>query len=76
MVMECFMTEDEFMQRAKDSLERLNKMDVAMDTIRAKLSESKREWVGLTDDEINEAWDSNLSFARAIEAKLKEKNNG
>ena len=70
------MTEDEFMQRAKDSLERLNKMDVAMDTIRAKLSESKREWVGLTDDEINEAWDSNLSFARAIEAKLKEKNNG
>jgi len=35
---------------------------------------TKKEWVGLTDDEINAAWDSNLSFARAIEAKLKEKN--
>jgi hypothetical protein len=35
---------------------------------------TKKEWVGLTDEEINAAWDSNLSFARAIEAKLKEKN--
>jgi len=35
---------------------------------------TKKEWVGLTDDEINAAWDSNLSFAKAIEAKLKEKN--
>jgi hypothetical protein len=34
----------------------------------------QRKWVGLTDEEINAAWDSNLSFARAIEAKLKEKN--
>jgi uncharacterized protein YoaH (UPF0181 family) len=36
----------------------------------------QHEWVGLTDDEINAAWGNNLSFARAIEAKLKEKNNG
>jgi len=41
----------------------------------------KREWVGLTDEEVDEfAMDesglpnSHLEFARAIEAKLKEKN--
>ena len=40
----------------------------------------KHEWVGLTDEEIREAFhplhDTGLQFARAIEAKLKEKNNG
>ena len=45
---------------------------------------SKREWVGLTDEEIDEideiTWDSEYQlwgihdFARALEAKLKEKN--
>ena len=42
----------------------------------------QREWVGLTDDEIEDAGKQNVegarmlpySFARAIEAKLKEKN--
>ena len=47
----------------------------------------KREWQGLTDEEIqdlsylsqkidegNAAWFDRLGFARAIEAKLKEKN--
>ena len=37
----------------------------------------KREWVGLTDDEIWTLHDSYLNpveFARAIEAKLREKN--
>jgi hypothetical protein len=39
----------------------------------------KREWVGLTDDEID-TWnivghESLREFVRAIEAKLKEKNN-
>ena len=42
----------------------------------------KREWVGLTDDEVNSvryqrdwtaAW-TDATFARAIEAKLREKN--
>jgi hypothetical protein len=50
---------------------------------------SKREWQGLTDDEIddlshlsqkidqsNETWFDRLGFARAIEAKLKGKNHG
>ena len=40
----------------------------------------RREWVGLTEDEIWQAWlgpkDSAVDFARAIEDKLKEKNNG
>ena len=49
----------------------------------------KREWVGLTDDEIddlshlsqkidqsNETWFDRLGFARAIEDKLKGKNHG
>lgn len=39
-----------------------------------------REWVGLTDEEIEQAWEdaspyyNETDFARAIEAKLKEKN--
>jgi len=49
----------------------------------------KREWVGLTDEEISNLWSWSMTreaeltattqqhaFARAIEAKLKEKNNG
>jgi hypothetical protein len=41
--------------------------------------EPKREWVGLTDDEIYEAVENSNSvlvkdMARSIEAKLKEKN--
>ena len=46
----------------------------------------KREWVGLTDDEVSEiigneigfnaCWGPEEDFAKAIEAKLKEKNNG
>jgi len=39
----------------------------------------RREWVGLTDDEIWQEWsspkDSAIDFARTIEAKLKEKNS-
>jgi hypothetical protein len=39
----------------------------------------KREWVGLTDEEMHECWDSHLTplgmkHARMIEAKLKQKN--
>ena len=39
----------------------------------------KREWVGLTDKEIGviyrAGWSNNMDFARALEARLKEKNN-
>lgn len=38
----------------------------------------KREWTNLTDEEIGRiykaGWSNNQEFARAIEAKLKEKN--
>jgi hypothetical protein len=72
--------EDEFMtHKIRKEHERLNsfthmtgKFDLALYT-----TASKREWVALTDeDEI--PWDGvdAKSFARAIEAKLKEKNNG
>jgi hypothetical protein len=44
----------------------------------AALKTSK--WVGLTEAEIGElyrgGWANNLDFARAVEAKLKEKNCG
>ncbi len=48
-------------------------------------AQPKREWVGLTDEEIDELADQHPAylgsvyphaFARAIEAKLKEKNHG
>ena len=37
-----------------------------------------REWVGLTDEEMQEIWDNRgwyVNTFKAIEAKLKEKNN-
>jgi hypothetical protein len=39
----------------------------------------QRTWAGLTDEEIDkthetQVWDARRSYARAIEAKLKEKN--
>jgi len=50
------------------------------DELRQKLEQTeKREWVGLTDEEIwAEGADNVLDvyFARDIEAKLKEKNHG
>ena len=38
----------------------------------------KREWVGLTDDEIMEPWpfENRIAFARWLESKIKEKNTG
>jgi hypothetical protein len=36
----------------------------------------KREWIGLTDEEIVACGWCDLRFARAIEAKLRERNNG
>ena len=46
----------------------------------------RHQWVGLTDEEVskiiddeigfNSCWGPEEQFARAIEAKLKEKNNG
>jgi hypothetical protein len=53
------------------------------ENLRKALAQPKREWVGLTEDEAIELlpvgdWEieSTLDFAKAIEAKLKEKNRG
>jgi hypothetical protein len=44
------------------------------------IQDYKREWVGLTDDELADLWYKEsldwMEFARAHEAALKEKNNG
>ena len=53
--------------------------------LRQALAQPKREWVGLTDEELEplcDLWKVSYGsvyvdeFARAIEAKLKEKNSG
>ena len=50
-----------------------------IEALRQALAEPKREWVGLTDEEIDAAVKScntldTYKYFRAIEAKLKEKN--
>lgn len=47
------------------------------------IEKGKRKWVNLTDNEMESIWDitppeyeDRFAFARAVEAKLKEKNNG
>jgi hypothetical protein len=48
--------------------------------LRSALNEpQQRTWVGLTDDEANELWestDSDWELMKRVEAKLKEKNHG
>ena len=56
------------------------------ENLRKALAQPKREWVGLTDDDVFELADTNLydggknygvlAFAKAIEQALKEKNHG
>ena len=60
--------------------------DEAIEALRARLAQPEQEWQGLTDEEIKTLWDDHIIpvfnkqgispfvFARAIEAKLKEKN--
>jgi hypothetical protein len=48
-----------------------------IDAIRTRLAQPNKEWVGLTDEEIYFEMpykDTLFEFAKAIEAKLKEKN--
>ena len=59
---------------------------ITPEMMQAMEAQPKREWVGLTDDEVskildnvigfNSCWGPEEEFARAIEAKLKEKNCG
>jgi len=55
-------------------------IEVQRNELRNKLLE-KKEWVGLTDEDLEQVMDNEgtngrlaIEFARAIEAKLKEKN--
>ena len=54
----------------------------AASALRQALAESNREWVGLTDEEIEnlwemaQAWNASKHFYILISAKLKEKNSG
>jgi hypothetical protein len=65
-----------------------NKLADAIYAIEVELAKLEREWVGLTDDDIEEAWGNTPMmlnharkgharnvFARAIESKLKYKNS-
>ena len=81
------MTDRELMQQALDALElyqsksSVQMFDDAAKALRERLAQPEQQWQGLTDDEIEEACvplgAAMLSFtevARAIEAKIKEKN--
>ena len=54
----------------------------AIEALRAALAQPEREWVGLTDEEIEDLWgepvdcmfSGDYNAIRAIEAKLREKN--
>ncbi len=78
------MTQDEIIEMAVQAgmAEEIAAFNIPIIEAFAKLVAAKalaqRTWVGLTDDEIDECdWgQSERDHARAIEAKLKEKNNG
>lgn len=57
----------------------VKKLGQAMTFAAEQLVQPKREWQGLTDDEMNDCWDSPLTplgmkHARMIEDKLRRKN--
>ena len=60
--------------------EQLQRQHKAITALRDRLAQPEREWVGLTDEEIAgefykfEAASAWYQFARAIEAKLRDKN--
>ena len=77
------MTDRELLQQALDALEKISmggSPDWANDVIpaiRTRLAQPNKEWVGLTDEEIYFEMpykDTLFEFAKAIEAKLKDKN--
>jgi len=85
------MTDRELLQQALDAL---NKFDSGkrnhgmlwqvpvIEAIKARLTQPKKEWVGLTDEEyeamaedhVTDCYFDTLTYAKAIEAQLKEKN--
>jgi hypothetical protein len=70
-------------QRIESMKRQLADANSTIDLLRARLEQPEREWQGLTDDEIAQLMfkcevivtgPTQFNFARAIEAKLKEKN--
>jgi hypothetical protein len=57
-------------------------IDIARHTIPLYSAPPKKEWVGLTDEEVKQLSDycvdvrDEIEFIRAIEEEIKEKNNG
>jgi hypothetical protein len=83
------MTDREAMQMALDALESLQawpetpenfKRFRAIEALHTALAQPKKEWVGLTKEEAREICVKNVPYVidmvAALEAKLKEKNNG
>lgn len=82
------MTDKELLQQALDALEAHADIGIKatkqIEAIKTRLAQPEKEWVGLTDEEVSEILDAEIGFnscfgpeekfARAIEAKLKEKN--
>jgi hypothetical protein len=76
------MTEKELLQQIVNAWEHGSEIGIvnAIEAIRTRLEQPKKEWVGLTDDEIKKVNQLGIyekpliEFARDIEAKLKEKN--
>ena len=66
----------------KDDVDRLLKGQMIKESsLIVQMEKPERQWVGLTDEEMHECWDSPLTplgmkHARMIEAKLRSKNNG
>ena len=65
----------DFYALGKKMFDRLNPIPQDVTQIPQEDS-SKREWVGLTDEEMQAIWDryAHMEMMRAIEAKLKELN--
>lgn len=72
-------------QRVEFMKKYLNKTNQSIEAIRARLAQPEREWVDLTNDEIDDIWaefndgygiieETLWGYERAIEAKLREKN--
>jgi hypothetical protein len=78
------MTDKEFLSWVADRLVHVYGESQSVDFVHKLRKISQRTWVGLTDEEILSIsadcaathQHTDIHFARAIEAKLKEKNNG
>jgi len=71
--------EDEEFERIERENKERSHNQVAFKSTPSKVNEMKRTWVGLTDKEIEECWDGDLSpykmqCIREIESRLREKN--